>query len=59
MDDDAFADIKRGSIRELKNSEAMGLPIEQEAELLSEAVQEFEKLMDGAIAKGRNVDDAT
>jgi hypothetical protein len=54
LDDEAFSEIKATAIRNLKNSAATGLSIEREAETFRKALEDFDKLMDDAILKGRS-----
>ncbi len=53
LDDEAFTVIKASCIRNLKNSEATGVPIEYETEAFVKAVSNLEHLIDSAIIKGR------
>lgn len=56
LDDAALATIKDESIRDLKNMEATGLPVETEAEVFRQAIEQLEQLMDRAIAERREID---
>ena len=55
LNDDALADIKVKSIRYLKNMDVTGLQIEDEADLLREVIEMFDKLADSAITQGRKI----
>jgi hypothetical protein len=56
LDDAALTTIKDKSIRNLKNMEATGLPIETEADVFREAIAHLEQIMDRAIAEARQAD---
>jgi len=53
MDDEALAGIKASCVRNLKNSDAPGVPIEHETEAFRKAVDTLKQLIDSAIIKGR------
>jgi hypothetical protein len=53
LDDAALATLRGDCIRDLKNSTMIGLSIEEEAETIRQAIENAEKLLDGAIASGR------
>jgi hypothetical protein len=55
FNDEALAEIKAKSVRHLKNMDVVGLQIEDEAELLREAIENFDKLADSAITQGRKI----
>jgi hypothetical protein len=51
-----LVDIKSECVRNLKNASVTGLPIEQETDALQQAIQDLEKSIDAAIAKGRQTE---
>ncbi len=53
LDDVSLATLCDNCIRNLKNSTVTGMSFEEEAETLRQAVENAEKLLDGAIARGR------
>ena len=53
LDDASLATLRDNCIRDLKNSTMTGMSFEEEAETLRQAVENAEKLLDGAIARGR------
>jgi hypothetical protein len=53
LDDAAFAEIKAACVLSLKNSITAGLPIEDEAEAIGNAIETVQQFMDSAIAEGR------
>jgi hypothetical protein len=55
FDDESLAEIKANSVLHLKNMGVTGIKVEDEAELLREAIEGFDKLADGAIAQGRQI----
>jgi hypothetical protein len=55
LDDAALTAIKDDCIRNLKNMEATGLPIETEADVFTEAIAHLEQIMDRAIAEARQL----
>lgn len=52
LDDASLATLRDNCIRNLKNSTMSGMSFEEEAETLRQAVENAEKLLDGAIARG-------
>ena len=57
VDGDALAEIRAGTIRYLKNLEPMGLAIEDEAEIIRQAIEPLEQLIDAAIRVANEVED--
>jgi hypothetical protein len=57
LGDAALERIKERCIRDLKNAEATGLGIQQESEVLRQAIGHLQHLMDSAIAKARQLDE--
>lgn len=55
LDDDAFALIKSECVTYFKNISMSGLPINQEAHIIGQAVGAFEQLIDAAIHNGRKL----
>ena len=53
LDDNALASIRASCVLDLKNSDATGPSIEQQAEVFRKAIDDLEKLVDGAIQRGR------
>jgi hypothetical protein len=53
LTDEAFANIKSSSIRNLKNSVSEGVSMEEETTIFTQALKHFETLMDGAIEKAK------
>lgn len=56
LDDASVAAIKDDSIRNLKNMEATGLPIEADAEVFHQAIAQFNRAINRAVAEGRDTD---
>ena len=52
LDDVALMTLRNNCIRDLKNSSVIGISLEEEAEIFRQAVENAEKLLDGAIARG-------
>jgi hypothetical protein len=52
LDDTSLAILRDNCIRALKNSTMTGMSFEEEAETLRQAVENAEKLLDGAITRG-------
>lgn len=52
LDDDSLATFRGNCIRDLKNSTMIGMSFEEEAETFRQAIENAEKLLDGAIARG-------
>jgi hypothetical protein len=48
--------IKQQSIVDLKNTDVSGLKIEDEADLLREGFENFEKMLDVTITEGRKIE---
>lgn len=53
LDDASLATLRGNCIRDLKNSTITGMSFEEEAETFRQAVENAEKLLDAAIARGR------
>jgi hypothetical protein len=53
LDDASLATLRDSCIRDLKNSTMIGMSLEEEAETFRQAIENAEKLLDGAIARGR------
>jgi len=53
LDDASLATLRDNCIRDLKNSTMVGMSFEDEAEIFRQAIENAEKLLDGAIARGR------
>ena len=53
LDDASLATLRDNCIRDLKNSTIIGMSFEEEAETFRQAIENAEKLLDGAIARGR------
>jgi hypothetical protein len=54
LDDAGIAVLKATCVRNLKNIEPEGVPLEQEATALNEALVLFQQMMDDAVGCGRN-----
>jgi hypothetical protein len=54
LDDISLMMLRDGCIRDLKNSTMTGMSLEEEAEIFRQAVENAEKLLDAAIARGRD-----
>jgi hypothetical protein len=52
LDDISLGILRDNCIRDLKNSTMSGMSFEEEAETLRQAVENAEKLLDGAIVRG-------
>lgn len=52
LDDNSLMMLRDSCIRDLKNSTITGMSLEDEAEIFRQAVENAEKLLDGAIARG-------
>jgi hypothetical protein len=55
LDDVAFAVLKEKCVRNLKNIEGYGVPIEQEASALNQGLVLFHQMLDEAVANGRHL----
>ena len=53
LDDASLATLRDNCIRDLKNSTMIGMSFEEEAETFRQAIENAEKLLDGAIARAR------
>ena len=53
LDNARLAEIRAQAILNLKNTGAIGLPIEEEAVIVGQAIKQFEELIDAAIVEGR------
>jgi hypothetical protein len=53
LDDACLATLRDTCIRDLKNSTMIGMSFEEEAETFRHAIENAQKLLDGAIARGR------
>lgn len=53
LDDAGFAALKATCVRNLTDIAAQGIPLEQEAKALNEALIMFEQMMDLAVSRGR------
>ena len=53
LDDESLAEIRAQAVLNLKNMGAMGLPIEEEAVIVGQAIKQFEEFIDAAIVEGR------
>jgi hypothetical protein len=53
----ALDEIRTNCIRDAKNAGVAGLPIEQEAEMLGQLIEDLDKMTERAIAKGWQSDD--
>ena len=51
LDDASLATLRDNCIRDLKNSTMIGMSFEEEAETFRQAIENAEKLLDGAIAR--------
>jgi hypothetical protein len=47
--------LRDNCLRDLKNSTIIGMSLEDEAEIFRQAVENAEKLLDAAIARGREI----
>jgi hypothetical protein len=56
LDDAGFTEIKEAGVRYLKNLNAEGLSIDQEAESVGQTINNFQQLADSIIAQGRDLD---
>jgi hypothetical protein len=54
LDDMSLLMLRDSCIRDLKNSTMTGMSLEEEAEIFKQAVENAEKLLDAAIARGRD-----
>ncbi|MFJ1468800.1 hypothetical protein [Massilia orientalis] len=54
LDDAGFAALKATCVHNLKNIAAQGVPLEQEATALNEALIMFGQMMDHAVSRGRD-----
>ena len=54
LDDISLMMLRDSCIRDLKNSTMTGMSLEEEAEIFKQAVENAEKLLDAAIARGRD-----
>ena len=54
LDDGTLASIRTSCIQNLKNMDASGPSLEQQARFIGRAIEEFEKLVDEAIRRGRH-----
>ena len=52
LDDLSLMTLRNNCIRDLKNSSVTGMSLEEEAEIFRQAVENAEKLLDAAIARG-------
>ena len=52
LDDASLMMLRNNCIRDLKNSTITGMSLEEEAEIFRQAVENAEKLLDAAIARG-------
>lgn len=55
LDDAGITSIKAVCIRDFKNMQGLGMPIEQESEALNKALVTFDQFMDAAISIGRQM----
>jgi hypothetical protein len=55
LDDDSLMMLRDNCLRDLKNSTITGMSLEDEAEIFRQAVENAEKLLDAAIARGREI----
>jgi hypothetical protein len=55
FDDASLATLRDNCIRDLKNSTIIGMSFEEEAETFRQAIENAEKLLDGAIARGKQL----
>ncbi len=53
LDDASLATLRDNCIRDLKNSTILGMSVEDEAETFRQAIENAEKLLDGAISMER------
>lgn len=53
LDDASLATLRDNCIRDLKNSTILGMSVEEEAETFRQAIENAEKLLDGAISMER------
>jgi hypothetical protein len=56
LDDAGFAAIKEAGVRYLKNINAEGLTIDQEAEAVGQTINNFKQIADAIITQGRNLE---
>ena len=54
LDAARLAQIRAEAVRDMKNVDASGFPIDEEAEILRQAIETFEQLIDAAIVEGRD-----
>ncbi|MEO6381276.1 MAG: hypothetical protein ABI146_00780 [Nitrobacter sp.] len=52
LDEVSLMTLRNNCIRDLKNASVVGISLEEEAEIFRQAVENAEKLLDGAIARG-------
>lgn len=55
LDDDSLMMLRDNCLRDLKNSTITGMSLEDEVEIFRQAVENAEKLLDAAIARGREI----
>ncbi|GAB1716916.1 MAG: hypothetical protein NTAFB05_19580 [Nitrobacter sp.] len=55
LDDISLMMLRDDCIRDLKNSTITGISLEEEAEIFKQAVENAEKLLNAAIARGRDI----
>ena len=55
LDANTVADIKAACILNLKNSQAFGLAIHDEADVFTKAIAEFDEFVDGAIESSKYI----
>ena len=53
MDDEAVRALKAECIADFKNPDAVGVPIEEEAEIMRKGLHDLEQMIDAAIAQAR------
>jgi hypothetical protein len=55
LDDAAIATVKTQCLQDLKKADFTGLPIEEQAHIIGQALRAFEQLMDSAVRDGRKL----
>jgi hypothetical protein len=57
VDDAALAEIRAATVRYLKNLQTMGLAIEDEADIIGQALEQLDQLIDTAIRQANELED--
>jgi hypothetical protein len=57
IDSDALEKIRASCVISLKNLETVGLSVDDDAEIIGQAVRDLEQLIDATIADSRKIND--